>query len=67
MSEILCASTFDVICISNFNTKFVHRTMEGWKHTTMAFFGCHNFKKIRLIKSSCVQLKCSLNIAKMRW
>jgi hypothetical protein len=59
MSEILCAITFDVIRISNFDTKFVHCSMEGKKHTTVAFFGHHNLKFSRLIKSSCIQFKCS--------
>jgi hypothetical protein len=59
MSEILCAITFDVICISNFDTKFVHCTMEGKKHTMVAFFGHHNFKFSRLIKSSYIQFKCT--------
>jgi hypothetical protein len=28
MSEILCVSTFDIICSSNFNIKCVHHTMK---------------------------------------
>jgi hypothetical protein len=28
VSEVLCATTFDIICISNFDTKCVHHTME---------------------------------------